>query len=418
VILRRSKKTSSSPASKVTVEDLRKLATFRSGVRENLLQSILANSHVIRPPAGSWEPEDEADELYFLHRGDIQFSAEYEAMRKLRHDLPAASYPIPTDLKWSMRVGPGTEILAVPSRYLDLDNESHVTEEPLDLTGDELSSEIYIQFYEAVKNNTLQLPSLPDIAVRIGKAIDDPNTDSEDIARLIQLDPSLAARIMGVVNSAAFGAAEPIRNLNQAVTRLGRQQVRNLVFSCIIKGLFDTNSTELKAIMQSLWRHSASVAAISFVLARVTPGLDPNRALLAGLIHDIGAIPILLMAQDMPQVKGKPEVLVNLINRLKGEVGAMALDAWNFDPELVALALEAEHWQRRGTALPDYLDVVLLAQLHSFVGDKPNAVLPKIDEVPAFEKLALGQLTPRHSIGVLDNAAKDIEEVERMLSIS
>jgi len=415
VILRRSKKTSPSPTSALTAEDVQRLAPFRH-VPENLIRVICRNSHVILPQPGNWEPEHHDDELYFLLRGEMQFTAEHETPRKLRHDFPAANYPLPTHFKWSIKAAPDVEILAIPSRYLDLDNEAHASEQSLELTDDDISSEIYLQFYEAVKNDTFRLPSLPDIAVRIGKAIDDPNTQSEDIARLIQLDPSLAARVMGVVNSAAFGAAVPIRNLDQAVTRLGRQQVRNLVYSCIIKGLFRTSSAELKTIMRDLWRHSARVAAISFVLARVTPGLDPNRALLAGLIHDIGAIPILQMAQDMPQVKGKPELISNLINRLKGEVGAMALDAWNFDPELVALALEAEHWQRKGSALADDLDVVLLAQLHSFIGEKPNSVLPPIDQVPAFEKLALGQLTPQHSIGVLENAAKDIEEIERMLS--
>jgi len=416
VILRRLKKAAAKSSSEITPDEVRKLAPFKE-VHQALLESLIGNSRLIRPNMGSWVPENPMTELYFLRRGNMTLREPQMPARKLSHDKLEAAYPIPTDEKWAIEVGADTEILVVPARYLEIDDSSYNTEKPLELTEDDAGGAIYLQFYEAVKDDSFELPSLPDLAVRIGKTIDDPNTLNEDIARLIQMDPALAARVMGVVNSAAFGAVEPIRTLNQAVARMGRQQVRNLVFSCIIKGLFRTSSPVLKKQMKELWQHSARVAAISFILARVTPGLDPNRALLAGLIHDIGAIPVLQLAQDNPAVSENPELLESLINSLKGEVGALTLSAWHFDAELSALPREAEHWKRVGSAIPDYLDVVLVAQLHSYIGRQTDKNLPLIDQIPAFQKLALGQLTPRHSVGVLENASKEIEEVESMLSM-
>lgn len=397
----------------VSSDDVKQLHPFRN-LHPNMLQNVAEHSRLEQLQPGAWQAQDSKNRLYFLRRGQLKFTNDAHHTRELSHDVPAARFPLPCSGQWQISAASVAELVSIPSRYLELDRSQH-PEKTIELQDDEVIGEVYMQFYQALKNDQYELPSLPDLAVRIGKAIDDPDTFNEDIARLIQMDPSLATRVMSVVNSAAFGGVSPVRTLQQAVARLGRQQVRNLVFSCIIKGLFRTDSMLLKKRMQALWSHSARVAAISFVLARVTPGLDPNQAMLAGLVHDIGAIPILQMAREHPKVSTESSLLDPLIDSLKAEIGALTLAAWNFDHQLVNLARQAEHWFRIGTALPDYLDVVLLAQLHAFIGDPAGSTLPRIDTVPAFRKLALGQLTPRHSIGVLDHAARDIDEVENLL---
>lgn len=66
---------------------------------------------------------------------------------------------------------------------------------------------------------------------------------------------------------------------------------------------------------------------------------------------------------------------------------------------------------------PDYVDLVVVAQLHAFVGTPAMARLPRLDLVPAFHKLALGKLTPRHSIGILENAREQIRELRDLLAL-
>lgn len=410
---RNTKTPSGKDLASASIDEVQQLHPFRN-LHPNMLQNVATHSRLVRIQPGPWQAPDAQDHLHFLRRGKLRFTNDAHHTRELSHDVAAARFPLPTGGQWQISANTVVEVVSIPSRYLELDR-SQQAEKGIELQDDGVVGEVYMQFYQALKNDQYELPSLPDLAVRIGKAIDDPDTVNEDIARLIQMDPSLATRVMSVVNSAAFGGIDPVRTLQHAVARLGRQQVRNLVFSCIIKGLFRTDSTLLKKRMQALWAHSARVAAISFVLARVTPGLDPNQAMLAGLVHDIGAIPILQMAREHPKVSSEPTVLDPLIDSLKAEIGALTLAAWHFDHQLVNLASQAEHWFRIGSALPDYLDVVLLAQLHAFIGTGIDTSLPRIDTVPAFQKLALGQLTPRHSIGILEHAAKDIDEVERLL---
>lgn len=395
-----------------------KLAPFRRQ-HESLLESVADHSKLVAVAAGPWSPERPREYMYFLRKGRLLVEDPQQARHEVSAVSAAAAFPLPTGERWRIEATSPFELTQVPARYLELANAMHSSESgsSIELLEDDASGEIYLDFYQTLKNGKYELPSLPDLAVRIGKSIDDPNTLNSDIARLIQMDPSLAARVMSVVNSAAYRTGDPIRSLQQAVARLGRQQVRNLVFSCIIKGLFRSDSPVLKKRMQALWAHSCRVAAISFVLARVTPGLDPNRAMLAGLIHDIGAVPILQTARKHPDVSHNAALLDQIIDNLKSEIGPLTLIEWNFDEEMIALAREAEHWHRIGSAVPDYLDVVLLAQLHAFIGTPHQKNLPPIDQIPAFGKLALGQLTPRHSIGVLEHASRDIEEVESILRV-
>ncbi|BAN68966.1 signal transduction protein [endosymbiont of unidentified scaly snail isolate Monju] len=381
-----------------------------------MLRTIAAHSEVIELPAGPWQPRPEPEHCLFLDKGRLQLARPGQPPFYLDADQPAAAFPLPLDdTGWKALIP--CRLLRVPTRYLELSRgASSRTETGIELTEDDAEADLYLECRDELKQGRFELPAMPELAVRIGKALDDPNTVNADIARLIQLDPALNARVMRVVNSAACAGRGRIGSLQQAVARLGRQQVRNLVFSCIIKDLFRTDSpVNLKSRIQALWRHSCRVAAISTILARLTPGLDPERALLAGLVHDIGAIPLLHAARNLPALQKAPGLLDHLIDDLKGEVGQLTLEHWHFDHELARVARHAEDWQRLGTAIPDYLDVVLLAQLHAAVGQGTGSRLPRIDQIPAFRRLALGRLTPRHSIAVLDEAKREIAEIEDLL---
>lgn len=404
----------------VTAKDIGTLAPFRQ-LSDSIINSIAKNTRIVRLEAGVWSPQQDAeDTLYFLSEGELYFSSPGLKASRLRYYEPNTRFPLPKTKGVEISTREAATLLAIPARYLELEHSMHPEEHEHESASrhvhvDDALGNIYLNFLRTLKNGEYELPSLPDLAVRIGKAIDDPNTNSEDISRLIQLDPALTARIMSVVNSAAYGTTSQIQSVQQAVTRLGRHQVRSLVFSCIIKGLFRTDYPLLKKRMTSLWHHSCHVAAISFILAKYTPGLDPNKAMLAGLVHNIGTLPILHTARDNAAVGEDTELLNRIIDDLKAEIGGLTLKAWNFDPDMVELAEHAEQWHRLGTAIPDYLDVVLIAQLHAFIGKVKPGTYPPIDELPAFQKLALGQLTPRHSIGVLDHATKEIQEVEQLL---
>jgi HD-like signal output (HDOD) protein len=297
-----------------------------------------------------------------------------------------------------------------------LNNRSSQSIELRDISGPE--GELYLEFQEAIQEGKVELPSLPDIAIRIAKVINDANTNSRDIARVVQADPNVAARIISVANSAAYRAKSPIDNLPDAVSRLGRNVTHNLVISFVLCKLFHSRSPLLKQRMIQLWQHSGYVAALCHELARATPGMEPAQAMLCGLLHDIGALAIIGAARGKPELAENPELLDHVIDKLKANVGAMVLRKWEFPSSFVEVALHAENWMEDIKQTPDYVDLVVVAQLHSHVGTPQMKKLPRLDLVPAFHKLALGQLTPRHSIILLESAKEQIRELREMLSMS
>jgi HD-like signal output (HDOD) protein len=295
------------------------------------------------------------------------------------------------------------------------DEHSNQPIEPRNASDSEAS--LYWQFYNAIEEGKVELPSLPDVAIRIAKVINDSNTDNRDIARVVQADPTVAARVISVVNSAAYRGKSPIDNLPDAVSRLGRNVTYHLVISFVLCKLFHSRSPLLKQRMVRLWQHSAYVAALCHELARVSPGLEPAQAMLCGLLHDIGALAILGAARKKPELAENPELLEQVVNNLKADVGAMVLRKWEFPDYFVQGALHAEEWMRDKSNNPDYVDLLLVAQLHSYVGTARMHSLPRLDLIPAFHKMALGQLTPRHSIGLLENAKEQIREMREMLAM-
>lgn len=275
---------------------------------------------------------------------------------------------------------------------------------------------LYKQLKKDLHNNRLQLPSVPDVAIKIRQSLYDEKSNFRLIANIIASDPAITTKIIKTANSALYRSIHKIDDCQMAVTRLGTKVTSQLVTSFSMKELFKTKNKILKKKMMAIWKHSREVAALSFILAKITPGFNPEHALLAGLLHDIGAIPIITYADKHPEMMADEEQFSALIKQLKGEVGAAILTQWDFTEDLVTSAREAENWLRQPGEKPDYCDIIIVAQLHAMVGQPGADERPRLDEVPAFTKLALGQLTPELSIKVLEQAKEQVEETINLLS--
>ncbi|MCG7992511.1 MAG: HDOD domain-containing protein [Candidatus Thiodiazotropha lotti] len=365
------------------------------------------------------------EQIFYLMAGEVRVSFNDGKQIVCKSDQPCSLVALAekTPSEVSIDSLTAVDLLSIPRELYDaikrlppvVNQRSNNTIELQDSEGPE--DELYWEFHEAVQNNSLELPSMPDITMRIAKVINDSNSDSEDIAHVVQADPTVAARVISVVNSAAYRGKQPIDNLPDAVTRLGRSVTHNLVISFALGKLFQSRSKILQQRMLRLWKHVSYVAPICHELANVTPGLATDQALLCGLLHDIGALAIIGAARSKPELAENPELLDRVLNNLKGEVGAMVLRKWEFPDYFVQSALHAEDWMEDISHEPDYVDLVVIAQLHAFIGTPAMARLPRLDLVPAFHKLALGKLTPRHSIGIIENAREQIRELRDLLAL-
>ncbi len=272
------------------------------------------------------------------------------------------------------------------------------------------------QCCRALKENKLSLPTIPDISLKIRRAINDPKANNTRIAKVVQMDPVITARLIQIANSPLYRGRRRIESCPQALTRLGLKAAQHVITTLALKAVFQARSRKIQKRMNALWQHSSYVAAICAVLAHKTPGFDPDRAMLIGLIHDIGAVPVLTFADAHMDLLTDADELEQTIARLRGPVGAAIMQRWDFPEDFAVIARKAEDWFHDGGPQPDYLDIVLVSQLHSFIGSPQIRQVPRIDAVPAYRKLLAGRLDANTSMNVLEIAREEIWQIQKMLT--
>ena len=269
-------------------------------------------------------------------------------------------------------------------------------------------NEIHHEFH----HNEVDLPSMPEVALKINQAVQDESLDFQKIAEIVQTDPMISARAVQVANSAMYSGSQPVQTIKRAVQRIGLRAMRAIVMSVTLRNLYTPQSPLIKKRMKTYYHHSIRVGVISRVLAKKVKGFDQEQAFLAGLIHDIGIVPILIRADSHDEIKNNAELLDKLINSLKTKVGAMLLKQWNFENELIVVAQDSENWER-DVIKADYCDVIQVAQLHcEMLGGRRLIDAPALAELAAFKRLNLGDVNP---MLVVAQAKQEMSEVIHLL---
>lgn len=255
-------------------------------------------------------------------------------------------------------------------------------------TGNQ-AEQFYAALEQAVKSDQLILPTLPEVALQIREVVDSEDSSAESIAEILRQDASLSARLIQVANSPLYRTRNPVDDLQMAVTRLGVRMVRNLVSTLAMKQIFQATSEMLDHSFRNIWNTAVEVASISRMLAGAVPGINPEQALLAGLIHNIGALPILVMAEESDALSGDPAELAGIVTRLQGRVGALILRSWNFPDHMIEVVEHCHDFgytHEGGANLVDLIQVSILQGNHAPAGLAPE----DWDRVPAFAMLGMG----------------------------
>ena len=252
----------------------------------------------------------------------------------------------------------------------------------------ETIEQISKELLDALENDQLVLPTLPEVALKVREAAADPDVDVATLAKVIENDTAISARIIKITNSPLLRASRPIEDLKMAVSRLGINYTSNLATSLAMQQMFQATSDVIDQRMREVWSHSTEVSGIAHVLARHYTKLKPDQATLAGVVHQIGVLPILTYAEDNRRLLKDPAALDELIATLHPILGRKILEAWDFPDELIIVPEEHLHFTREVNRV-DYADVVMVANLQSYLGTEHP--LTKLDwtEISAFERLGL-----------------------------
>ena len=261
----------------------------------------------------------------------------------------------------------------------------------------EMIEQIRRDLLNAIENDQMVLPTLPEVALRVREAASDPDVDIGGLTKVIQNDTALSARIIKVANSPLLRASRAIEDLKMAVSRLGINYTSNLATSLAMQQMFQATSDLIDQKMREVWTHSTEVAGIAHVLARHYTRLKPDQATLAGIVHKIGVLPILTYAEDNRRFLKDPSQLDSLIHELHPMIGRKILEAWDFPEELVAVPEGHLDFQRE-VAKADYADVVMVANLQSYIGSDNPLVQMDWNSISAFDRLGLSPEINTHDV--------------------
>lgn len=409
----------------VDSERLKFFTPFQS-LSDKQLDYIAVNAQIVKVAAGKTvlDLNSSSPDKYLLLEGSLKLLSFDDSVSIIKAHTERAKNPVAQlrPSRFKVSTDSASKILVLKDDFLDTAIEQAEAASSYSINETILDEEheedriLYELILELQQGNFI-LPSLPSIATRIRETIEDEDSSANDIANVVLTDPAIAAKIIKAANSALYQRRKKAEDCRTAVVSLGTKVTTQLVIVFTLKELFNSPNELLKKRMKKLWEHSIEIAALSFVLARITPGFDTEHALLAGLIHDIGNVAILNKATEHPLIMDSEEHLDKVIDKMHAQVGASILRRWDFSKDFICVTEETENWLRDTNDKTDLVDIINMAHLHSYIGSPKQRNVPIIDQIPAFKKMALGQLTPKLSLMVLDKAHEKIEQTRALLRL-
>lgn len=236
----------------------------------------------------------------------------------------------------------------------------------------------------AIENDKLILPSPPDAITKIMQVLDDVDASPQTIATELNRDPTLTARIIKVANSASYQQQNNITDLGQVIPRLGLKLIKTLATSHMMMQMFAQPDPAYKQRLNQIYHHSLDVARYAYAIARQSRILPAEDALLAGLIHDIGYLPLLqyLGSNNMEEAE-----LDAFLFKYHPRIGAQLLNKWHVPGSVVLAVAEHEDWQRVVADKADLADVVLIANLICTGENHP--VFADSADISAYDRLGI-----------------------------
>ena len=212
----------------------------------------------------------------------------------------------------------------------------------------------------------VSFPTFINATVKIHRALNDPQADADRVARTISGEPLLAAKLVHVANSVGLGApGKPVADVKGAILRVGYSNVQAIAATVAMSQLVVAKEMQpfLKRA-EAVWGHSLDVAAIAFVLARKLTRLNPDEALFAGLVHDIGRFYLLSKVSKYPELAADLVALEAVLDEWHAPIGQAVLGTFGLTDAV--LDAVAEHESTHYSNAPKTLsEVIIVANVRS-----------------------------------------------------
>jgi len=265
-----------------------------------------------------------------------------------------------------------------------------------------------------LSSGRVDLPSVPEIVLKMQRALADENVSNETVVKVLGSEPVLASKLLNMANSAALNTSgRKIADLRMAVARVGFNIVRSAALSFAVEQIKSAAQFKhLEPMLDALWKHSVHVAALSHVVARRFTSLNGDTALLAGLMHNVGRIYILTRASTHPALYADQLTYQSIVRDWHTNVAKALLENWQVADEIIDAVSNHEDMNREARGPVTLTDVVALSTLlqqHIMQGALIEPTEPLL--------CALKRLQVRYADcqSVIDESASEIEALKTVL---
>lgn len=236
-----------------------------------------------------------------------------------------------------------------------------------DKTGEALRSQRFQMLEDIAKElaGEVVFPTYFDAVLKLRKALQDPNQSLAGISSIVSLEPLISAKLLRLANSVAYNTSgNEIVDLQSAIARLGLNTVRSAALSIVMTQLLRAKGMAAYGeLTHRLWEHCLKTAAAARVIARKLSRINPEEAMLAGLIHDLGAFYMLYRATQYEELRQRPDTVKYLIIQWHESIGVSLLNALGLPEEIVTATEDHDRLRPAPTTLRTLSEIVYVANM-------------------------------------------------------
>ena len=239
----------------------------------------------------------------------------------------------------------------------------------------------------------VELPGFPHIVMRVQRVLSDEKADAAKIVRVIGSDPVLATQLIRMANSAALNpGGAPVTDLRAAVTRVGVDTVRTATIAFAVQQLREAPALRgLEMQLGVLWRRNVQVASLCCVVAKRLTNINPDTALLAGLLQGIGRLYILTRASRHRSLFCDAAAYQAIEQDWHLSIAAALLENWGIADEIVQAVHESENLDRESRGAPCLADVLVVGTLLADLNGDSSALAAQVQCAKPLQRLRLDQ---------------------------
>ena len=229
--------------------------------------------------------------------------------------------------------------------------------------------QIFSKIIQDFNSGNITPPVMPQVVKQVQGVIKRTSSTTDDVAAVIEKDPVISLRLISVANSPIYRGIHKIRNLKEAIPRLGLKETLNLVIAIANKSLYETDRSQFRILMDKLWVHSLASAYGAKLIAEHLKLTDPENYFLMGLVHDVGKCLLLKAFTSISKTK-KINFDVMQANIQQGHlsIGGVLLRRWGFDDIFVKVVTQHENVELTPETEQEILVVQLTNMLTRTIG--------------------------------------------------